>query len=297
VAFPDGRAVVVYEDHYSIRLRAYSPDADTWMDEVEVAPSTPCYAERPDAIPLSNGKTAVAWKAGVAYVSCGGPYLRHFGLNGAPEGDPVQVTQGNNVVGPPALAELQNGDVVVVWVHYSEDMATVTVKGRYMNGGQGPPPFVILDGLHSPLHVEGLPGGGFLFAASLSDGIVPDETRVLLFPPGGTAPESWFSLEGVSASSLTLLASGEIVFVASSELKEKDQHDILLYRVGLDGTVLDSAVVVNMPREGSQQRPDLAVGPDGTALVVWEDYSWCNLLHFGGWGDQRRIMGRRVKLW
>ena len=231
----------------------------------------------------TDGTFAVVWTSTAQDGSFDGIYLRRFGADGSPLGGEQLVnTETLADQSDPDLAFLSGGGFVVVW---DSDLQDGELRGIYgqlfdstgMKVGSEFPVNATTAGDQNDAVVAAATGGGFLVAWETQAAQDPFEDLVVrLFDSSGQPVSGEIALNQTTAGDqedvdLASDAAGNFVAVWESDGQAETGEAIVARRLDATGTPVGNEIPVNTTTNGDQLDPDLAVRPDGSFVVAWED--------------------------
>ncbi|MCB1035494.1 MAG: hypothetical protein KDD47_16850 [Acidobacteria bacterium] len=225
----------------------------------------------------------VVWTSVGQDGSLEGIYLRRFSESGEPLGGEQQVnTHTANDQSDPDLAFLAGGGFVVVWDSDLQDGELRGIYGQIFDGAGQPvgselPINATTAGDQNDAVVAPASGGGFLAAWETQAAGDPFEDLVVrLFDSAGQPLTGEIELNQTTAGDqedLDLATDGTGGFVAvwESDGQGEDGDAIVARLLDPTGMPVGDEIAVNVFTTGDQHNPDLAVRPDGTFAVAWQD--------------------------
>lgn len=226
-----------------------------------------------DPAPLSAGAFMMTWQAG------DGIRARIFDSAGAPTGSEILVSSTTGST-QPRITGLDNGNLLVSY--YAEPAgSTVSVRGQILTsagakvGGE-----ILVDtgtgGAPPPLT---LPGGGFVVA--WTEGVQPNSVaKAQVYAADGSKVGGEIIVSTGTptqvVSELILLPDGNFAIAWSDRRTTGGDTSNFAVRMQVFdslGTKLGDEFLVNTATQNDQVGPHMAVQPDGTLIVVWDDFS------------------------
>ena len=241
----------------------------------------------PDVLHLSSGGFVVAYNnhdAADGYI-----FLDFYGYEGSYSSNgpkaPYNTLATTSASGAPSLAQLENGNVVVVW--NDAGPANPGIRGALFTqygekiGTETP----LIDGLNADVHIEALNNGGFVLSY-----VHQNRIQIATFGANGIAANGPFNIDNVSGATVsdptcTVLANGEIAVAWSSfsaggsiqlhaRVFDSHAHNAITSEITLDSF-------------GHNQVPSIAALHNGNWAIAYADT---------GWGDENGSSGISLKI-
>ncbi len=169
----------------------------------------------------------------------------------------------------PDIAQLSPEQMLVVWADNGEAALEFDVFGITNNRSgcsDQTQPLKIVDG-DASLRFPAVAGG-------------PSGTALVLWNRGGLIQGKVWTGTTIAAGELAVgeamtetrpaVAGSPAGFVVSYQ-SPANEGDIVVQRLGVDGTPISGVITVNETTAGIQEQPDVAMLPDGRFVVVWKD--------------------------
>lgn len=231
----------------------------------------------PDITALAGGRTAVVWTED----KNAGIWLRLFDENDMPEGSAVRVTAPEERANRPAVAQLENGEIVVTYTSLAGGVFAPIAHRKFGPDGTptGASNLLVDSESHSFLGPEtlALSGGGsltvFTATGSLdgdSFGVFGQFADVSGAPVGPTFQINQTTEDFQSFGDLTELDDGTIVVTWRSKNVDGSFYAVMARHYDSSGNPLGDEFRVNQYSWMSQQNPDVTALSNGTYVVTWE---------------------------
>lgn len=235
------------------------------------------------AAAAADGSYAVVWESSGQDGSLDGIFLRRFGADGSSLGDESQVnTEAMEDQRDADIAMLAGGGFVVVWDSDLQDGSLRGIYGQLFDGAGAPDGDEFLvnlttDGDQNDAVVAPAAAGGFVVAWETQPPASRFEDIVLrLFdadaqPMTGEIPVNTTTTGDQEDIDIAADSSGNLVVAWESDAQDGDGEAIVARLFDSVGQAIGGEIAVNASTMGNQEDPDLAIRPDGSFLVVWED--------------------------
>ncbi|MCH9647844.1 MAG: hypothetical protein K0U98_06365 [Deltaproteobacteria bacterium] len=235
------------------------------------------------AAAAADGSYAVVWESGGQDGSLDGVFLRRFAANGAPLGDEQRVnTETLEDQRDADIAMLASGGFVVVWDSDLQDGSQRGIYGQLFDAAGAPngDEFIVnltTDGDQNDAVVAAAAAGGFVVAWETHPTASQFEDIVLrLFDAAAQPMTGEIAVNTTTAGDqedidIAADSSGNFVVAWESDSQDGSGEGIVARLFDNVGQPLGGEISVNTSTMGNQEDLDLAVRPDGSFLLVWED--------------------------
>ncbi len=235
----------------------------------------------PDVAAGASGDVVVVWQSLGQDGSSWGIYAQRYDASGQKVGDEIQVnTSTKRSQRDASVAVADDGSFVVVWNSAGHDGASWGVYGQRFDsdgtqvgdeflvnettkGAQNHPDLTILSNGDLVVTWEGRGTGdnnGIFMRRFAADGSSVDEAGEVRVNVQKSGDQSHPSIGAIPGGDFVITWQGK---------GESDPYGIFMRRFNADGS--DSGELrVNDAKEGSQQLPDVDVGPDGEFVIAWK---------------------------
>ncbi|MCB9475315.1 MAG: hypothetical protein H6685_00465 [Deltaproteobacteria bacterium] len=232
----------------------------------------------------ATGNYVVAWHEWFgACCEDGDIYIRRYNASGTPQGGQVLVnTTTINSQDSPSIGMNSDGEFVVVWESDSQDGSGSGVYAqRFSNSGatvgseflvnvttagdQLRPSAALSDDDNLIVTWESEDdGGGFGVYGRIFDSSNDPVTSEFLVNESTISDQSQIDV--------TVDANGNIIVTWSSNGGDGDDYAIFARRFDSTGSPIDGEFLVNSYTSEGQERPSIAVTPEGRFFIAWQSY-------------------------
>lgn len=240
--------------------------------EFRVNTATALDQTQPAIAATADGGYIIVWDSYQAYYSrYTGIYGQRYDAEGNRVGSEFRIAGTN--ANTPAIAELQNGDLVVTWQGLGDDG---DIYGRLLHAdGSQDAIFKVNEyttSSQSRSDVTALDNGGFV-VVWVSQGQDGSEAGVYgrLYDANGLAMAEEFQVNSKALyyqdlPSITSLADGDFLVTWAHN---GDHYEIFGQRYSRDGIPEGDEFQINTVARGMQNQPDITALPDGGFVVTW----------------------------
>lgn len=286
----DGR-VNSFTDGIGVKAQIFGAAGRPVGSEFQVAMVRASNAPTPAVTALSNGGFAIAWQVDTNSAWSGmDSYVQVYGADGAKVASTYMGGGISSNEVTPALAGLQNGGFVAVWMNVvSPYFQESEVRGQLYNanGTMTGAAFTVptqTTGLQSAPSVTGLDGGGFVVTWRDAGGTLGDASgtsiKTQIFDAAGAKIGAEVLVDTQTSGDqvapvVTKLPGGGflIVWEDDSTLGDGSGSSVKAQVFAPNGSKIGGEILVDTQAAGNQVAPVVAALPDGGFVVAWEDDS------------------------
>ena len=244
------------------------------------------YTSGPQAYPSvaigSNGDFLIAWE-GEGTTDASGAWGRRFDADGTPLAGEFRInTATASYQWFPAVSSDDQGNFVVTWDSGgAQDGDLAGIFGQILDEDTSPVGDEFQVNTYTPNYqrvsdVAMRGDGSFLVVwRSLAQDFSDEGVYARIFDSGGLPIGDDFQVAAMTVGdqedARVAATPDGFVVVWESELGDGNNEGVLLQRYDAVGAAVGGETVVNSFTFGDQVNPDVAVAPDGTMAIVWED--------------------------